>query len=336
VSACFDMLDMRRAHEWTDAFSQWCADDPDLVYRGECLVHRAEILRLHGSWPVALEEAQLACDRLSGRPGLGLAFYQIAELHRLRGDFAKAEDAYRLASEAGGAPHPGFALLRLAQGRCDAAKAAVCRLADEIHNRRTRSVVLAACVEILLAAGDVPGARHAAQELSTVAGSIGTAFLHAISAQAIGSVLLAEGNARAALASLRTASTLWDDLQAPYEKARVGVLMGQACQVLGDADTGQLEIEAARKTFRQLGALPDLARVDQLLETSASPSGCGLTPRELEVLRLVASGKTNRAIALTLRISEKTVARHISNIFLKLDLPSRAAATAYAFQHHLV
>jgi len=344
IAGCFEMLDLRRAREWTNALSHWCASQPDLVpYRGDCLVHRTAILALQGAWPEALEEAQHACDHLAqARPPapIGAARYQLGELYRLRGEFTKAEDIYRQASQSGRMPQPGLALLRLAQGRIDAAKAAICRVLDEpFHDRRHRSTTLAAAVDILLASRDVPAARRSADELLSIATLVDTPYVRAMSTAALGAVLLAEDNPRSALAALREAWTIWRDLDAPYEAARVNVSIGLACRALGDADSAQLEFEAARAVFQQLGALPDLTRVDQLMSsTMPSPAAAagGLTSREVEVLRLIASGKTNRAIADDLGISEKTVARHISNIFTKLDLSSRAAATAYAFQHKLV
>ena len=340
VEACFELFDMRRVQEWTEALGHWCEAQPDLVaYRGECLVRRAEIKLLQGLWPDAEDEARHACDQLTQptrRGPAGAAYYQLAEVHRLRGEFAKAEEAYRLATDAGRSPHPGMALLRLAQGRGDDATAAICRVLDEARDRRARSRLLGPAVEILLEGGLKAEARRAAEELQTIASVLGTPYIRAIAARAMGAVLMAEGDSKAALSELRSACEHLHEIEAPYEAARVNVLLGLACRQMGDGDSGRLELETARRVFRQLGASPDLAAVDGLLAAPVPRRSDSLTSREIEVLRLVASGRTNRAIAGELRISEKTVARHLSNIFTKLDLPSRAAATAYAFQHRIV
>jgi DNA-binding CsgD family transcriptional regulator len=340
IEACHEIFDLRRAQEWTLAMERWCGSQSDRIpYRGHCLVRRAELLQLHGDWPNAIQEAEQACEWLSRPPpqrAVGAAFYRQAELERLRGEFVKAEEEYRQASQWGREPQPGLALLRLAQGQIEPAKAAICRAVDEAATPAIRSPLLAASVEIHLAAGDTAGARAAADELVRIAARLDAPLLRASSAQSMGAVLLHQGEPKAALSLLRQAAAAWHDLEAPYEVARARVLLGLACRALDDQDAAALEFEAAREVFQRLGAAPDSKRLSQLSAAMASKPHHPLTAREIEVLSLIATGKTNRAIAQQLRISEKTVARHVSNIFTKLGLPSRAAATAYAYQHQLV
>jgi len=339
IEGCYEIFDLKRAQEWTAALGRWCDAQPELIpYRGSCQARRSEILQLHGVWTDALTEATRACERLirgPNRPGIGLAFYQLAEIHRLRGEFAEADEAYRAASERGKVPEPGRTLLRLAEGHLDAAVRAIRRAREEAHERKARARVLIASVEVFIAAGEVPAAREACDELSTIAAELDAPLIRANARQAEGAVLLSESNPQAALGPLREAMALWRQLDVPYETARVGVLIGLACRAQGDHDGATLELEAARHTFEKLGAGPDLGRVAQLSGRAAHDTSRSLTAREAEVLGLLATGRTNKAIAKHLGISEKTVARHLSNIFNKLGVSTRSAATAYAYRHHL-
>ena len=339
ILACQEVYELGRAREWTAALTRWCADQSDLVaFTGRCLVHRAEIMQLDGAWPDALEEARRAALRFAEtmNPAAGLAFYRQGELLRLQGEFGAAEGAYREASGRGWEPQPGLAQLRLAQGRADVAAAAIRRATGEVSEPLKRAGLLAASVEIMLAIGDLEQARDSCRELSEIAERYESGMLTAMVEQAGGAVDLAGSDARSALASLRRALQLWHDVEAPYEAARVRVLVGRACRLLGDDDTAAMEFEAARSVFADLGAAPDLADLDSLVRSAASVDAHGLTPRELEVLRLVSGGQSNKAIAAQLVLSERTVHRHVSNIFTKLGVSSRAAATAYAYEHKLI
>lgn len=343
LDACDETFDLARAREWTDAFARWCEAEPEIVpNRGECRVRHAEMMQLHGDWDGAVATMSRTCAALEGErttPVAGAAFYRLAELRRLRGELGEAEAAYASASAYGREPQPGLALLRVAQGQTSVAVASIRRTLDETHRPGRRAQVLRAAVDVALAAGDIVRARKAAEELATLANTIGAPMLDAAAAYARGSVALADGQARAALPALRDAARMWQKLDAPYEVGQARALAARAHHALGDDDTARLELAAAREAFESLGALVDLARANELaseLDAGGADRSSPLTDREIEVLRLVATGRTNRAVADALGISEKTVARHVSNIFGKLGLSSRAAATAYAHRNALL
>jgi ATP/maltotriose-dependent transcriptional regulator MalT len=340
IEGCQVTYELARAREWTVALTDWCAQQPDLVpFTGTCLVHRAEILQIRGSWDEGLAEARLAAERFTrrgDRRAAGEASYRCGEILRVRGDLAGAEDAFREARRNGREPQPGLALLRLAQGRVDAAAAALTGVVDGAGGWAERARLLPAHVEIAVAAGDLEEARAACEELEGIARRNGRTMLLAAAAQARGAVELAGGDARAAAPLLRHASQLWLQLEAPYEAARARLLVAEACRSMGDDETAELEIEAARDELARLGAKVDPARAAPGPSIAAAGGSHGLTPRELQVLRRLATGESNKAIAARLGVSRRTVDRHVSNLYTKLQVSSRAAATAYAYEHELV
>ena len=330
IAACMRNLDLRRAAEWTEALWSWCGTDTTVVpYRGQCLVHRSQVLMNRGAWDEAAAEADRARAHLdaAGHPAMGEAIYQQAELCRLRGLLGESERSYRTASRHGRPPMPGLGLLRLAQGRKQAAAASARRMLEEVSSDAERPTVLAAAVEILLAAGDVQAASSVCDELDRAAASQSAILVTALAATSRGRLLVAEGDPTDACVHLRSAAECWRVVDVPYEAARARALTAQAYELLGDFDAAELERDAARNSFEQLGARTELHRIAPGVNTSP------LTMREQEVLRFVAAGLTNRAVADELVISEHTVSRHLQNIFTKIDVSSRAAATAYAFEH---
>jgi DNA-binding CsgD family transcriptional regulator len=331
VGMCVERFDLLRAQEWTRALSSWVDDQHGMVpYRGTCMVHRAWILQLRGSWDQAEAEADSACDQLtvSGELAIGSAHYRVAELARLRGELELADRGFQLAAANGMEVQPGLARLRLAQGRHDAAAAGLDRALTEDGPAANRPQLLAARVDVALAVDELATAQRACVELAALGGAAAPPYLRALAEQAEGAVRLADRGARAALPHLRQARLFWQEIDAPYEVACIRLLVARACRELGDLDAAEMEEQAARFVLDRLGARQGVPK--------ANPAAAGLlSPRELEVLRLLATGATNRAIAAALVLSEKTVARHVSNIYGKLDVTSRSAATSYAYQHGL-
>jgi DNA-binding CsgD family transcriptional regulator len=339
IDACAELFDVRRLETWTRSFSLWCDAQPELVlYRGHCRLHRAGILSLRGRWAEALAEATSAVELLAeprNLMALGGAHYVKADLHRLRGESADAEQEYRCANGAGCPPFPGLAQLRLVQGRTGAACSALRRALAEADAVVARAKLLPPFVQALVAAGELDAAGAAARDLTEVADQLQSPYLRAAAESGIGTVRLAGGDAKVGIVSLRRAWEGWRDLDIPLEEALTRLLIAAACRVLGDDDGAELESSAAQATLDELGC----ALVAVLPESGArTMSGAAgqLTPREMEVLVHLARGRTNRAIASALFISEKTVASHVGHIFTKLGVTSRSAATAYAYEHKLV
>ena len=333
IASCMVRRDLARAREWTAALSDWCDAQAGLVpFRGACLLHRAALQQIGGAW----SDARDTLDGLDGRPtGLppGERAYREAELARLRGATDEAEHAYREAADAGRDPQPGLALLRLRQGRSAAALAGVARALAAAPPPGDRADLLDAACRIRLAAGDIEGARDAADALADLTGRVGTSYVRAQADRAHGRVLVADGRAAEALPVLRRAWVAWRSMAAPYEAALTRVVLATAAQALGDGDAAGMELDAARHVFSDLGAVADLVDLDG---GDGPPSATPLTPREVEVVRLVARGLGNREIANHLFISERTVARHVGNVLSKLQLANRAAVTAFAYEHGVI
>ncbi len=337
IEACQEVSDFGRAGEWTRALTRWCDAQPGLLaYTGQCATHRGQLLRLHGAFADAVQELERAVERYAafgGDPALGQAQYELGETHRLLGDLASAERSYETAAEHGHPGQPGRALLWLAQGRAEDAAAAVRRLLAERQGPVPRVQVLPAAVQVLVAAGDAEEASPLAEELLALGTRFGCTALRAAGQHAVALTSLSSGNGGGAVESAQRSLELWAELSAPYEVARCRVVLGRALRLLGDEHSAVGELEAALSELTALGAGPERREVATLLATAGQPGG--LTAREVEVLRLVSTGMSNHEIAHELTLSEKTVARHLSNIFTKLDVTSRTAAAAFAYEHHL-
>jgi DNA-binding CsgD family transcriptional regulator len=337
IEACQEVSDFSRAASWTSALTRWCETQPGLVpYTGQCSLHRGQIMRLHGAYDEALAEFALAQRRyeLEGTTApAAMALTEQGDVLRIRGRLDEAEASYRQAAELGHEPQPGLSLVWLTRGRTTAAVSAIRRVLAEAEGPVRRSWMLPAAVEIMAAAGLLEDARRYADELSEIASAFGNPAVRAMAAYAAANVALASGNVEDALGRARESSRLWGDIGSPYEAARARVLVARALRELGDHDSAAGEFAVARRAFAEVGAAPAAEELDRLL---GRPRPGGLTEREVEVLRLAAEGRSNHDIARALVLSQKTVERHLSNIFTKLGVPSRTAAAAYAHEHGLI
>ncbi|MFC7595584.1 LuxR C-terminal-related transcriptional regulator [Terrabacter sp. GCM10028922] len=338
IEGCQEVSDFRRVAEWTHQLHRWCVDQSGLVaFTGQCALHRGQLMRARGAWGEALEELSAAIERyrLGGSTAaIGQASCERGDLLRLRGDLAGADAAYQLSAEHGYDPQPGAALLWLARGADGAAVAAVRRLLAEPGPSVARSRVLPAAVDVLVAVHDTDAARECAAELEGLAASFGSEVLAASAAAAWGRVELASNDPAGALPYLRRAHQAWVALEMPYEAALALTATGRALIALGDAESARTPLASARQAFAALGARPDVEAIDRLTAPGSRPAG--LSEREIEVLRLVAAGRSNAEIAAELVLSDRTVARHLSNIFTKIGVGSRTGAAAFAFEHDLV
>ena len=340
IETCRKVWELERAQEWTSALNHWFEKQQDIVpFRGQCLVSRAEISQFHGDWQGALREADMACELLTrppGRSAAGSAYYRKAELHRLMGNVAEAEIAYREASKWGRSPQPGMALLRLSQGQEEAAKASIKNTLDETSEKLKRAELLPAYVQIMVSVNQEGEALEACIEYNNFASQFDTPYLQALAAYCQGTVFLANDNYPDARESMRKSQKIWSTMNLPYESAQTREMKGYIYRKLGDSLNANIELSVAKWLYEQLGAEFDLHRINRMLHENTDIDHHGLTLREIQVLQRVAAGQTNKTIAGELFISERTVDRHVSNIFNKLCVSSRVEATTYAIRNKII
>jgi len=326
--------DVERARVWTRELGDWCDAQRGLEpFRGECTLHRAGVLQLGGEWEAAASAADEVCATEKRGETLANAWYRAADLHRVAGRPDPARQALRRAAALGREVQPGLALLHRDTGDLAGAWAGLEAARTTPHEPAVRAELLAAAVRVAVDRGRLADARAAADDLRGCAAAFDTLYLRALSARADGEIALAEGRSAEALALLRAAWAAWRRLDAPYDAALTRISIGAAIRGVGDAEGAELEFDAARGVLEGLGAIPDLARLERIAAAPGAASDPGLSRREREVLALVARGWSNRRIAEHLFLSERTVARHVGSILAKLGVPSRSAATAYAFEH---
>ena len=334
IAACEELGDFDRAAEWTDATLRWAQQHPFAIFPGICRLHRAIVLKRRGVLGAAEEEAARACEELreSHVANSAVAWAEVGDIRRRLGQLDQAEGAFARSQEVSGAPCGGLALLRLAQGRIEEAMTIITSCVAQQSNPLGRAGLLAMLVQIAVGAGDLDAAHRALSELETTVATFGTASLRATEQSTRGRLMLADGDP-AAIVVLQQAVESWHGLGVPYEEATARTLLGQALRTAGDETAATASFDAAARLFDQIGARLDAREV---LGDSKPALPAGLTEREAEVLRLVAGGLTNNEIATELFLSPKTVSRHLSNIFTKIGVSSRASATAFAVEHHLL
>jgi ATP/maltotriose-dependent transcriptional regulator MalT len=337
MGLCFELADFERARAWTDATERWCDQFSNAaMFTGICRVHRAQLLHLEGAWEQAELRVRQACRDLDDmNVGVVAAgHYEIGELRRLRGDHDAAGRAYARARELGRDPQPGSALLRLAQGDTTAARTALETALAGADQPLARAPSLTALLDVAEVTEDAELAATTAAALREIAADFPTPGLLAQADQAEGVAHLLHDRPERALRSLLEACRRWRGLEARYEVARTQLRVGRALDASGDAEGADRERQQAAATLSALGA-PDGPDARPGPPGPPGPAPGGLTAREVEVLRAVAGGATNAAVAEQLTISERTVERHLSNVYLKLQVSSRTEAVRFAFTHGL-
>lgn len=335
ISACEELGDLDRAAEWTEATMAWAQQHPFAIFPGICRVHRAVVLKRRGALAEAEREAAQACRELAGTHvgNSAEAHAEVGDICRRLGQLERAEEAFAQAQRLRGQPCGGLALLRLAQGRVDEAVSLISGcLSESTSNRLGRATLLPSFVQICLAAGDMVSAAESLVELDDIAAAFDSPILRATVLSTRGRLQLAQSDP-AARTTLREAVEVWHALDVPFEAATARTLLGQALREAGQDEAATEAFATAAAVFDGIGA----ALEARLVYDDAGPSlPAGLSAREVEVLRLMATGRTNNEIARELYVSAKTVSRHASNIFTKIGVTSRAGATAFAFEHRLV
>jgi DNA-binding NarL/FixJ family response regulator len=333
MSVCAELADLRRAQQWTDATARWCEGFSNAVmFVGVCRVHRAQLLQVHGDWASAEEEIAQVCRDLAAMNvgAVGLALYELGEVRRMRGDLPGAATAYAQAHEHGKEPQPGLALVWVAEGKPSAALQALAACEARTNDPLAKTRLWEALVQAAVAAGDLAAARAAAGALDETAATYASPGLLAAAAQSRGLLCLAAGDAAAAVEALRSACRQWQDLEAPYRVAQTRLALAEALEHSGDEHGAALERDAAATALARLGAVPPMPAGRPVVLPD------GITRREAEVLALVARGLTNREVADALVLSERTVARHLANLYTKIGVTTRTAATTYAHRHGLI